>query len=63
MEAGGVLMEIVSIDKDGNVVVKMSSTEAAAVRDDIGQQPVKAVSRAGDQLHSLLESVTPRRAT
>ncbi|MGW8679638.1 hypothetical protein ACWGNN_00965 [Streptomyces sp. NPDC055817] len=52
-------MRIVSIDKDGNVVVEMSAAEAKDVRTDIGQQPASDVSLSGDKLHSLLEWATP----
>jgi hypothetical protein len=52
-------MEIVKLEEDGTVTVKMTAQEAAAVRDDIGQKPTSSVSSAGDQLHSLLEWATP----
>ncbi|MGW0920104.1 hypothetical protein ACWD3J_13940 [Streptomyces sp. NPDC002755] len=51
-------MEIVSIDKDGTVTVRMAAAEARDVRNDIGQQPARQVSKSGDQLHSLLEWAT-----
>ncbi|MFG2269124.1 hypothetical protein ACGFNY_05040 [Streptomyces chartreusis] len=52
-------MEIVKLEDDGTVTVKMTAQEAAQVRDDIGQKPASSVSPAGDQLHSLLEWATP----
>jgi hypothetical protein len=55
-------MEIVSIESDGTVTVKMSAQEAAAVRDDLGQIWVSKVSQPSDKLHSLLEWVTPNQA-
>ncbi|MFS4103788.1 hypothetical protein [Streptomyces sp. PD-S100-1] len=56
-------MEIVSIDKDGNVVVKMSAREAKEVRDDLGGIAFTLVTPSGDKLHSLLEWATPQRRT
>ncbi|GAA3113621.1 hypothetical protein [Streptomyces echinatus] len=43
---------------NGTVHVALTVEEAAAVRDDLGQIWASQVSTAGDQLHSLLESVT-----
>ena len=40
------------------VIVTLTAEQAAAVRDDLGQIWADKVSAAGDQLHSLLESVT-----
>ncbi len=56
-------MEIVNIDKDGNVTVKMSAAEAKEVRDDLGGIPFTMVTKSGDKLHSLLEWATPRRSS
>ncbi|MGW5431862.1 hypothetical protein ACWET9_32385 [Streptomyces sp. NPDC004059] len=47
----------------GTVHVVLAAEEAAAVRDDLGQIWASKVSAAGDQLHSLLESVTEDDAT
>jgi hypothetical protein len=38
--------------------VTLTAEQAAAVRDDLGQIWASKISAAGDQLHSLLESVT-----
>ncbi|MFG2372592.1 hypothetical protein ACGFY9_14075 [Streptomyces sp. NPDC048504] len=38
--------------------VTLTAEEAEAVRDDLGQIRADKVSAGGDQLHSLLESVT-----
>ena len=47
------------IDRTNNTVrVTLTAEEAEAVRDDLGQIWASKVSAAGDQLHSLLESVT-----
>jgi hypothetical protein len=43
---------------NGTIHVALTDEEAAAVRDDLGQIWASKVSAAGDQLHSLLESVT-----
>jgi hypothetical protein len=40
------------------VTVTLTAEQAAAVRDDLGQIWASRISAAGDQLHSLLESVT-----
>ncbi|MFI1787398.1 hypothetical protein ACH40D_02875 [Streptomyces olivaceoviridis] len=45
------------------VHVAMTVEEAAAVRDDLGQIWASKVSAAGDQMHSLLESVTEDQPT
>lgn len=50
-------MQITRTD-NGNVRVTLTADEAEAVRDDLGQIWASKVSLAGDQLHSLLESVT-----
>lgn len=42
----------------GTVHVTLTAGEAASVRDDLGGIWANKVSTAGDQLHSLLESVT-----
>lgn len=42
----------------GTIHVAMTVEEAAAVRDDLGQIWASKISAAGDQMHSLLESVT-----
>lgn len=41
-----------------HVHVTLTAEEAEAVRDDLGQIRASKVSAGGDQLHSLLESVT-----
>lgn len=47
------------IDRTADTVrVTLTAAEAAAVRDDLGQIWADKISNAGDQLHSLLESVT-----
>ncbi|MEV7034607.1 hypothetical protein AB0N99_30800 [Streptomyces sp. NPDC093272] len=56
-------MEIVHIDSDGTVTMKMTAAEAREVRDDIGGIPFTLVTKSGDKLHSLLEWATPRRAS
>lgn len=56
-------MEIVSIDKDGTVTVKMSAAEAKEVRADLGAIPFTKVTKSGDKLHRLLEWATPRRTS
>jgi len=56
-------MEIVSIDKDGNVVVKMSASEAKEVRADLRAIPFTLITKSGNKLNSLLEWATPRRAS
>ncbi|MFJ8538132.1 hypothetical protein [Streptomyces sp. NPDC093591] len=43
---------------DDTVRVTLTAEEAEAVRDDLGQIWASKISTAGDQLHSLLESVT-----
>jgi hypothetical protein len=45
-------------NSNGTIHVALTAEEAAAVRDDLGQIWASKVSAAGDQLHSLLESVT-----
>ena len=52
-------MEIVKLDNDGTVTVKMTAQEAAAVRDDLGAIWASKVSQPSDKLHSLLEWATP----
>lgn len=42
----------------GTVHIAMTAEQAAAVRDDLGQIRASEVSAAGDEMHSLLESVT-----
>lgn len=47
------------IDRTSNTIrVTLTAEEAEAIRDDLGQIWASKVSAAGDQLHSLLESVT-----
>ncbi|MFG2780787.1 hypothetical protein ACGFY7_23405 [Streptomyces prunicolor] len=47
------------IARHGDTVhVTLTTEEAEAVRDDLGQIWASKISAAGDQLHSLLESVT-----
>jgi hypothetical protein len=53
-------MEIVRIEHDGTVTVKMSAREASAVRDDLGQIWASKVSQPSDKLHSLLEVATEK---
>jgi hypothetical protein len=53
-------MEIVRIENDGTVTVKMSAQDAAAVRDDLGGIWANKVSHSGDKLHSLLEVATEK---
>lgn len=53
-------MKIVTLKNDGTVTVEMSSQEAAAVRDDLGEIWANKISQSGDQLHSLLEWATPQ---
>lgn len=53
-------MEIVRIENDGTVTVRMSAQDAAAVRDDLGQIWADKVSQSGDKLHSLLEVATEK---
>jgi hypothetical protein len=48
---------------NGTIHVALTTEEAAAVRDDLGQIWASKVSAAGDQLHSLLESVTEDQPT
>jgi hypothetical protein len=52
-------MEIVTLDNDGTVTVRMTAQEAAAVRDDIGETWATRRSQPSDKLHSLLEWATP----
>lgn len=52
-------MEIVKIDSDGTVTVKMTAAEAKEVRDDLGGIAFTLVTKSGDKLHSLLEWATP----
>ncbi|CAM5394313.1 hypothetical protein STENM36S_06378 [Streptomyces tendae] len=53
-------MEIVSIDKDGNVVVKMSARETKAVYDDLNYIPFNHISPPGAKLWALLETIAGR---
>jgi hypothetical protein len=49
----------VDITRTGdNITVTLTAEEAEAVRDDLGDMWADKISAAGDQLHSLLESVT-----
>jgi hypothetical protein len=43
---------------NGTIQVTLTTEEAEAVRDDLGQIWASKVSAAGDQLHSLLEDAT-----
>ncbi|WP_435279163.1 hypothetical protein [Streptomyces sp. 1222.5] len=52
-------MEIVKLDSDGTVTIKMAATEAKEVRDDLGGIAFTLVTKSGDKLHSLLEWATP----
>ncbi|MFI2761384.1 hypothetical protein ACH5A3_21320 [Streptomyces echinatus] len=52
-------MEIVKLDNDGTVTVKMTAAEAREVRDDLGGIAFTLVTKSGDKLHSLLEWATP----
>lgn len=49
------------IDHTSNSTIHITLTteEAQAVRDDLGNIWASKISTAGDQLHSLLESATP----
>ncbi|MEU2316591.1 hypothetical protein ACFY7X_13600 [Streptomyces althioticus] len=49
-------MDITRTD-NGTIQVTLTTEEAEAVRDDLGQIWASKVSAAGDQLHSLLASV------
>ncbi|MFI8351259.1 hypothetical protein [Streptomyces sp. NPDC085596] len=52
------------IDRSNNTVrLTLTAEEAAAIRDDLGQIWADKVSTAGDQTHSLLESVTEDQPT
>lgn len=53
-------MEIVSIDKDGNVVVKMSAHETKDVYDDLNHIPFNHITPPGARLWALLEQVVGR---
>ena len=55
-------MEIVRLDNDGTVTVKMTAAEASEVRADLGYIPFTLVTKSGDKLHSLLEWVMPNHA-
>lgn len=47
------------INRTGDTVrVTLTAEEAEGVRDDLGEIWADKVSAAGDQLHSLLESIT-----
>ncbi|MFI8351275.1 hypothetical protein [Streptomyces sp. NPDC085596] len=56
-------MEIVSIENDGTVTVKMAAQEAKEVRSDLGYIPFTLVTKSGDKLHSLLEWAAPSSTT
>jgi hypothetical protein len=53
-------MEIVSIDKDGTVIVKMSGSEAKDVYDDLDYIPFSHITSAGAKLWALLEKLVGR---
>lgn len=52
----------INLTSTGAVHVALTAEEAAAVRGDLGQIWASKISTAGDQLHSLLESVTDDEA-
>lgn len=54
-------MEIVSIDKDGNVVVAMSAAEAKDVKNDLNYIDFTQITRSGSHLFNLLEALYGRR--
>lgn len=56
-------VEIVKLESDGTVTVKMTAQEAAEVRADFGYIPFTLVTKSGDKLHSLLEWATPNRSS
>jgi hypothetical protein len=56
-------MEIVKLDNDGTVTIKMTAAEAKEVREGIGETWATRRSKASNELHSLLECVTPNRRT
>lgn len=51
----------VNKQSDGMILVELSPSEAIDVRDDIGNSVWSDVTESGDKLHSLLESLTPKR--
>lgn len=53
-------MEIVSIDKEGNVVVKMTGREMKDVYDDLNYIPFNHITPAGAKLWALLEKLVGR---
>lgn len=53
-------MEIVGIDKDGTVTVKMSAREAKAVYNDLDHIPFSHITPPGAKLCELLEAVVGR---
>lgn len=52
-------MESIRIEPDGTITVRMTATEAAAVRKDLGGIWGSDISVASDTLHRLLEWATP----
>ena len=52
-------MEIISAPNDGSITIHFTKADAIAVRDDLGQIWTDKVSRPGDKLHSLLDSIHP----
>jgi hypothetical protein len=48
----------ITLANNESVQITLTAEEAEAVRDDLGGIWASKVSTAGDQLHSLLESVT-----
>lgn len=52
-------MRIAEVHPDGSLTLHLSKADAIAVRDDLGAIDHRAVSRPGDQLHSLLDSIHP----
>lgn len=53
-------MEIVSIDKDGNVTVKMSGRETKDIYDDLNYIPFSHITPPGAKLWALLEKLVGR---
>lgn len=53
-------MEIVSIDKNGNVVVKMTARETKDVYDDLNYIPFSHITPPGAKLWALLEKLVGR---
>jgi hypothetical protein len=52
-------MQIVKLEDDGTVTIKMSAAEAKGVRDDIDETWATRRSQPSDELRSLLEWAIP----